>query len=108
EQRAVRAVAVQEVLDHLELGRRRERDVALLAVRRHRALPLLGPTGALDELAPALRRAHADALRQHEAPVRGARTLVALSLVGPQVHADALGLVVGQVVARELDDVLAV
>jgi hypothetical protein len=80
----------------------------LLLVRGHGALPFVGPRRALHELAPAVRRAHADALRHDEAAVDAARLLVARALVGAEVDAHALGLVARQVVPRQLHDVLAV
>ena len=91
-----------------ELRRRREGECSLAPVRRHGASPLFALRCMDDELPPARRIAHADAAATNEVAVDRALGVVLGALLGRELDRDPLGVVLRQVVAGELDDVLAV
>ena len=102
QQRAVAPVPVQQRLHVGQLGGRRERELLLALVRGQCPPAFDALRRADDELRPAVRVRHADALADHELAVDAARLVVRPAFVPGQLHENPLDGVLGQIPAGEV------
>src|SRR5438046_2755621 len=98
----------EQMFELPQLRRRRQGDAALLAVRLEGGAALLRTAGGVDEVLPPVLTAEVDAGVGDEAAELLAHLAIALLFLGRQIDVDALGAILGEIVAGQLLDLAAI